>query len=421
MFRFVHAADLHLDTPFQAMVRGTPAVADALRDASLDAFDNLVQLTIDRQAAFLVIAGDVYDGAERGVRAQFRFLRGLERLAAHGIQTFVVHGNHDPVDGWSAIRSQWPREVTVFDHTEVQAVPVTRDNRLLATVYGISYPTRAVSENLSLRFRRQPSPGAHIALLHCNVGGDGEHEAYSPCVLDDLRRGQMDYWALGHIHKRQILSAHSPCVVYPGNTQGRSQKPSELGEKGAMVVTVDGQTVQPPEFVPLDRVRFERIEVDIARIADLPALARALMGNAQVARTTHGNRGLLLRAVIKGRGPVHRDLIRPNVVDELVRDLRDAAETERPFLWWESIRLETRPDLDRTAIRQRQDFSSELLRWSERVRADPGELARAAGESLNALSPSVVQYLPEFLADSTTDVLQLAEDMALDLLEGEAP
>jgi DNA repair exonuclease SbcCD nuclease subunit len=420
VFRFVHAADLHLDTPFQAMVRATPTIADALRDASLDAFDSLVQLAIDREAAFLVIAGDVYDGSERGVRAQFRFLRGLERLSAHGIQTLVVHGNHDPVDGWSAIRGQWPDGVTVFGHTGVETVPIDRNGNRLATVYGVSYPTRAVAENLSLRFRRTPDPGIHIGLLHCNVGGDRDHEAYSPCSLDDLRQAQMDYWALGHIHKRQVLSPHGPSVVYPGNTQGRSHKPSEMGPKGAMVVTVDGQMVRPPEFVPLDRVRFVGVEVDVARIADLPALSRALMGHAGAARAEHGNRGLLLRAVLKGRGPVHRDLSRPNAVDELLRDLRDAAETDEPFLWWESIRRETQPDLDRSVIRQRGDFASELLRRSEDIRANPESTERFGAAKLDALPPSIVQFLSEDLNGSHAALLQSAEDLALDMLEGNA-
>lgn len=106
-FRFVHAADLHLDTPFEGIGRVAPQIAEALRDASLNAWDALVRLTIDRDAAFLLLAGDIYDGAERGVRAQLRFVRGLERLAEHRIQTFIVHGNHDPLDGWSAIR-KWP-------------------------------------------------------------------------------------------------------------------------------------------------------------------------------------------------------------------------------------------------------------------------------------------------------------------------
>src|SRR3954467_1145267 len=140
-FCFVHAADLHLDTPFQGVGRTTPAVGAALRDASLEAWDALVELTLRRQAAFLLIAGDVYDGAERGLRAQLRFLRGLERLSAAGVQVLVAHGNHDPLDGWSAIRA-WPPGVHVFGSDVVEAVAIERDGAVLATVQGISYARR---------------------------------------------------------------------------------------------------------------------------------------------------------------------------------------------------------------------------------------------------------------------------------------
>src|SRR4051794_940456 len=146
-FRFVHAADLHLDTPFEGLGRTSPEVAAALRDASLAAFDALVDLALREQAAFLVIAGDVYDGAERGVRAQLRFLRGLERLSGAGVEVLVAHGNHDPLDGWSAIRA-WPAGVHVFGCNVVESVAVEREGAVLATVHGISYARRDPGENL---------------------------------------------------------------------------------------------------------------------------------------------------------------------------------------------------------------------------------------------------------------------------------
>ena len=114
-FSFVHAADLHLDTPFKGIGSTAPQVAEQLREASLAAFDSLVDLCLERRAAFLVVAGDIYDGPERGLRAQLRFRDGLARLSAAGISSFVVHGNHDPVEtGWSALNDTWPERVTIF-------------------------------------------------------------------------------------------------------------------------------------------------------------------------------------------------------------------------------------------------------------------------------------------------------------------
>ncbi|MGO9560026.1 MAG: metallophosphoesterase family protein, partial [Acidimicrobiales bacterium] len=170
-FCFVHAADLHLDTPFKGVSETAPRIGAALREASLDAFDQLVELCLDREAAFLLVAGDVYDGAERGLRAQLRFRDGLQRLSDAGIDTFVVHGNHDPVDeGWSAVRV-WPERVHFFGADEVECMPVARDGQVIATVQGISYGRREVTENLALRFSRPTSEGLKIGLLHCNVAG----------------------------------------------------------------------------------------------------------------------------------------------------------------------------------------------------------------------------------------------------------
>src|ERR1039457_5657412 len=136
-FSFVHAADLHLDTPFKGIGETAPLVAERLREASLAAFDALVELCLVREAAFVLVAGDIYDGAERGLRAQLRFRDGLERLSLAGISSFIVLGNHDPVrTGWSAIGDSWPERTTIFGADEVGVVAVERDGCQIATVQG---------------------------------------------------------------------------------------------------------------------------------------------------------------------------------------------------------------------------------------------------------------------------------------------
>jgi DNA repair exonuclease SbcCD nuclease subunit len=205
-FTFVHAADLHLDTPFDALGPVPEHVALALRDASLDAWSALVDLTIDRNAAGLLLAGDIYDGEQRGLRAQARFRSGLDELSARGVQVFLVHGNHDPLDGWSGI-PRWPARVTLFPSEDVTSVDLKRDGQHLATVHGISYARRDCAENLAQRFRRGSAPGLHIGVLHANVGGNIHHAPCSPCSVEDLRRAGMDYWALGHIERARRAEA----------------------------------------------------------------------------------------------------------------------------------------------------------------------------------------------------------------------
>ena len=419
-FCFVHAADLHLDTPFQGVGRVAPGVADILRDASLDAWDALVQLTIDRGASFLVLAGDLYDGPERGVRAQLRFLRGVGRLAEKGIRAFVVYGNHDALEGWSAVRN-WPENLTVFGSDNVGSEVVERDGERLAVVHGISYDRRDVTENLALRLQRGDGPGVHVGVLHCNVGGVAEHESYSPCSLEDLRQANMDYWALGHIHRRRILREGDPWIAYSGNTQGRSPKPAEQGAKGALVVEVDDGGVASASFAPTDCVRFASLTVDVSEMEDFADLHYALSGGLDEVRSEHSGKGVLLRVLLTGRGGLHDDLRRPALIEELLRDLREESEDESSLVWWEDIIDRTRPAVSREAVLRRNDFSAELLRQADALRGDPDRLAAFLADKYKALSrpSSVRKWLGGMESQDAEELLREAEDLALDLLEGE--
>ena len=373
-FRFVHAADLHLDTPFTGLGEVAPRIATVLREASLVAFDRLVDLVLDRQAAFLLLAGDTYDGPSRGLRAQFRLHRGLTRLAEAGVATLMVHGNHDPVEeGWSAIE-RWPTAVTVFDAAEVGSVEVRREGRLLATVHGISYAHRVTRENLARRFRRPETTGVHIGLLHATVGDPPGHSRYAPASVDDLRAAGMDYWALGHVHRRQVLS-RSPWVVYPGNLQGRSPKPSERDAKGAVVVEVRDRVIAEPEFVPCDLVRFVDLSLDVGELAgaDLGSIVAGLQSAADEESRTADGRGLVVRARLVGRGSAHETLRRPGVIESLLRVLRDARtlpqRVDDPFIWWERLQDVTAPSWDRDTLSHRGDLVGRIITETDRVRS----------------------------------------------------
>jgi DNA repair exonuclease SbcCD nuclease subunit len=367
-FRFVHAADLHLDTPFAGLSRLGADVPELLRDASLQAFDNLVQLTLDAGAHALVLAGDIYDGPERGLRAQLRFHAGLQRLSDHGVQVVMVHGNHDPVaEGWSAIRD-WPDLVTVMPAETVDSVPVRADGREVARVYGISYAKRETRENLAKRFPGKTDAPFAIGVLHCNAGGNAEHANYSPCELADLGAADIDYWALGHIHRHQTLADGAPWVVYPGVLQGRSPKPSEQGAKGAVVVDVADSRVQQVEFRPLDVVRFAAIELDIAGIVDIADLQRRLDADADQAVDAADGRQLVLRATLTGRGAVHAMLrASDRAVDDLLAALQEGASGR---VWWDRLIDRTAPPVDPDAIRRRGDFAAELLHRADALAAD---------------------------------------------------
>ncbi len=417
-FCFVHAADLHLDTPFKGLAAADGRIAECLRDASLDSFDALVELALARRAAFVLLAGDIYDGENRGVRAQLRFLKGLERLSAAEISVFIVHGNHDPITGWTAIR-QWPPGVKVFGHSDVECCPVEVSGHTLAHIYGISYGRRDVTENLALRFRRRQGEGLHIGLLHCNVGSNSEHDNYSPCQMEDLARAGMNYWALGHLHRRPAAHPRDPWVVYPGNLQGRSPKPSECGPKGAVVVEADPTGVRNVEFVPLDKARYVQTELQIVGISDLAGLQQALEQRAEELKEENGDRLLLVRTILTGGGEVHSDLT-PDRLEELLAELRRSYADARPMLYWESIANQTNPDLNLAAIRDRGDFLAEVLRCSETLGAQEEPLRQFCDQHLADMSPRLVRLRDELeLLDDRT-VLDRACIVALEMLQREA-
>jgi len=399
-FRFVHAADLHLDTPFEGLSEVDSDLARRLRDASLAALDRIVAKALEVDAAFVVFAGDIYDGEARGIRAQLRFRAALERLAQAGVQAFIAHGNHDPEGGrWTAIRT-WPEGVTVFPSEAPAAVEVRRGGDLLATVHGISYGTRRVTDNLALRFPVVRAGGAlHVAVLHCNLGDQPGHAPYSPCSLADLRSRGMGYWALGHVHRRAVL-ARDPWVVYPGNTQGRSFGPGELGDKGAVVVHVaDGSVTDVTPFAT-DTARFHDLAVSIEGAVDLAALADRLRAAGQALRTANPGLELLVRGRLTGRGDLHRVVSREQGRAELLEALADLAADG---LWWQGLVAATRPSLDLDRLREGGDLRAAVLATEEAWRAGPPaellEDLRAPGQVPSA------ELLAELLADAAYDVL----------------
>ncbi len=366
-FRFVHAADLHIDSPFTGLLEVAPEIAERLQDATFQAFRNLIDLCIREKVAFLVIAGDVYDGADRSVRAQLRFRDGLARLQENGIPSFIAHGNHDPLDGWAS-SIEMPGSATIFGSEPSWADARDRDGTLLARVQGVSYPTRVMEENLALRFAAPPPDGVFsIGVLHCNVGGNVAHDNYAPCSVDDLATVGIDYWALGHVHARQILSEQAPAIVYPGNLQGRHV--NEPGPRGAVVVDVDVAGRIETRFVPLDVVRWQILEIDIQGLDGIDNLLGAVGGHVEAARAEADGRDLVCRVRLTGRGSLHEDLAHGDTLDHVLEEAQAQAALGPSLTWVERIEDATRPDLDIDGMAERDDFAGGVLRRA--AAADP--------------------------------------------------
>lgn len=275
---FVHAADLHLGAPLNQLGKTlSPEIRKNLLILAPKAFTNLIDLTINRDAEFLILAGDIYDRADREPAAQFAFRTQMDRLNEKNIKVYIVHGNHDPTSDDLSEYVKLPSNVKVFGPNSEEVVThVLRDGSKVL-VAGISYWQKAVTENLVPRLSaivnkvERDAIRAIIGILHTNVDSP-EHEKYAPCSVSDLQTSPFDYWALGHVHKRSIneIGLHR-YWAYPGNLQGRFFK--EEGSKGALVIPIQTTGVGLPEHVACDVFRFLHLHIDCTEFPaeDLPS------------------------------------------------------------------------------------------------------------------------------------------------------
>lgn len=400
-FTFIHAADLHLDSPFHLPGAQQGHVGEALADATFAAFDNLAALCLERKPLFLAVAGDVYDESDRGVRAQLRFLDGLRRLADADIQSFIVHGNHDPLERWSH-RLSWPDAVHIFSTEAPETCVIEANGAPAAAVTGMSYATRRVNENLAARFQAAHPDLFQVALLHCNCGGNTAHADYAPCAPAELAGAGFDYWALGHVHTRDVLNTR-PHVVYPGNPQGRHV--NEPGARGCYVVEVDDHNrVAEMTFVPLDVVRWAQRSVAVDGLDTIDLLADTLADALESLRAEHEGRHVVCRFRLEGRGPLYETLRNTAETDALLEELRRTGSNSEPLVWVERLDVGCGPAIDLEAQRQEQDLLAVLLEEADRLRDAPdlkealapafAELhAQAATQDIGAPNPEEVEAL----------------------------
>ncbi len=411
-FSFVHAADLHIGSPFVGLTAESPDIAERLRASTYEAFEALINLCIERRVDFLLIGGDVYDGSDRSLKAQLVFRNGLARLDEEGISTFVVHGNHDPLDGRISSLT-WPERAHIFGD-DVATKVFEIDGEAVATVSGVSYANARVRSNLARKFSAPGSALFHIALLHCNVGSNTGHDAYAPCELGDLVGSGFDYWALGHVHTREVVS-EDPLVVYPGNPQGRSFR--EVGERGCYHVTVGVERKPEIEFVALDRARWREERVSIEGLATIDELEACITQQLRAVAVEAGDRLCLLRLVFDGRGALHRELRSDGAILELLEHLRESFDGNEPPLWIQRIRNESRSEVDFEKRRQAGDLLAEVLNLGREIRE--GDITEILGPALKELfaTTRVSKVIEEPTSEDLLALVESAELLCLDLLE----
>lgn len=353
--KFLHTADLHLDSPFVGLKSLPQPIFNKIKNSTFESFDSIIQHAIDQQVDFVVIAGDVYDKDHRSVQAQTKLRKGFEILAEHDIDVFVSHGNHDHLGGdWLSIN--WPPNVHFFKDGNVQVLTFEKNQQTKVHIYGFSYPQRAVTENKTSEYRQVQGAQYHIGLLHGALEGNTEHDRYAPFTINELLDKNFNYWALGHIHQKQVLH-EQPHIIYPGNIQGLHK--GEKGEKGCYVVELHDHDTKV-QFLQTNSIRWESQEIDIATCDHFEELLFACDKVKDACK--QNNVSTILHLKLVGSGVLHQSLQDSSTIEELLEYLQEGEEEEDSFVWINSIEVGTANIYNREDLIEENGFIGELLR-----------------------------------------------------------
>ena len=406
--KIVHAADLHLDSPLRAV--RPPAPLQQIRLATRHALANLVDLCIAEHAALLLLAGDLYDGDWRDYSTGLYFAHQMGRLREAGVQVVMIRGNHDAA-------SQITKSLHLPDN--VRELSPRRPESVYfeslgVVVHGQSFANRAVTENLAEHYPAREPSLLNIGLLHTSITGRTGHEPYAPCTLDDLRSMGYDYWALGHVHTREIVH-REPWVVFPGNLQGRHAR--ETGEKGAMLIEYEAAGIASVEPRALDVVRYAQCALDLSGVRNFDEGLDRLRPVLERELERADGRVLGVRVELVGHTPLHARLL---ANDDFLGNVQALAQdVSSDELWIEKLQVHTSSEAQAHAAGVDQDALSELLSAIAAQRDDPALLAElSAGlEELRSKLPAEVREGAEGLHVDEPGFLALQLNAALQLLE----
>ena len=410
-FKFIHAADLHIDSPMRGLSAYDGAPVERLRSATRQSLMSLVDLAIDERVAFVLYVGDIFDGDWADFHTGQFFREQNVRLVRAGIRVYIVKGNHDAE---SQITKVLPKVegVHIFDHKRCQSQDIPE---LKVALHGQSFKQRAVTDDLAAEYPAAKEGWFNIGLLHTCLTPEtaGAHLPYAPNSVATLASKGYDYFALGHVHQRRVVREDAPRIVFPGNLQGRHA--NEMGTKGCELVVVHDGHIES-RHVSLERVRWHRLVIDATDLTDVDALAVACAAQMQTQFDDAPEPLHAVRVTVRGQSELARiEAAQRGTVEAAVRAA--AQDLQGLDVWIEKVELDLNAPVDRTALAGRGDALSEVVRLVDElagndlsvltwVRAElqdlkelPVELASQGPASLDAGA------LRELLADAEATVL----------------
>lgn len=410
--RFIHTADIHLDTPFKGLTNVPQSLLEQVRRSTFKAFDKIVDYCIQYEVDFLLISGDLYDSDDKSLKAQIHLLKGLEKLDTHGISTYIIHGNHDPFDQNKQLIN-WPKSVNVLSSEQVESLTFYKNGQEAAIISGRSYPTKVFKENIVSEYIVNNKDVFNIGLLHTNVDGDRNHDTYAPCNLNQLVDSEIDYWALGHIHKSNILSNHSPAIIYPGNPQGRHI--NEDGLKGCYLVEVNNKTITSLKMLPTSEIVWLKQEINISKAETFEGVLNIIQEELDTLSSTY-NLPIILEVDLTGSTSLHKELHRDDRMLELKELINETNSVTNTWLWLETISLKTRPLVSKEELLTQNSFLSDFIKQFEQTKLEINQDSELYQELAAELfrSRSVKKHLLSFTEDDLDEVLEEVLNMAYD-------
>lgn len=351
--KFIHTADLHLDSPMVGLRHLPKAIFHRLQESTFAALKNITNTAIKHEVDFVVMAGDLFDREDRSIRAQAVLRNEMEKLADKGIKVYAIHGNHDHL-GAKSVTLDFPDNVHFFSD-QVEKVDFRKADGTLVHLYGFSYPERHVMERWVEKYQKVDGADFHVGLLHGHFEGLSDHGKYAPFRLSDLIEKDYDYWALGHIHKKELLS-QQPYIAYPGNPQGRNRK--EIGEKGAYIVHLTEAGSEASFFETADVIWDETV-IDGQDSLSFNALYENCLNIIDGKRRE--GKGVLLDIRIDGLSSSHTELIEKITSGELLELLQEAEKEEDSFVWVHRLKFTEDIAVDRAQLIKQSDFYQELF------------------------------------------------------------
>ncbi len=405
--KFLHVADIHLDSPLDHLRKLDPAAAARLRTASRTALERVVALAIENNVAAVVIAGDLFDAPVEDASAGIWVESQLRKLVRAKIPVVLIRGNHDALSNARRVIN-WADGIHELSSTAAESIRL--DNAGLA-IHGQSFGNRAVTEDIASSYP-DAIPGLfNIGVLHTSLAGNPNHDTYAPTSIPVLESKGYDYWALGHIHARSDSSLSSKCYVgYSGITQGRHVR--ETGPKGCHLVSVTDGQLQSVQFVPTDSLRWYELVVELDTASSLGDIEDLVLSAAESRQADNPDVELAFRVRLTGATSVHAELTTPGVVSEL-SDLLGSRLSQLGPMWMEKVKLATRPltTFDADALVRPLGYiervaaqlkTSDVAR--EALEKDLDELLRKASGELQGSGMS-------FDDDELSEIVSQAEDL----------